>query len=48
MDEFMALFIITISIFVSIFLMLQIKSKKEIIATCFLIALALYVNTYLY
>ena len=48
MDEFMALFIITISILVAVFLMMQIKSLQEIGIAFLLICLALYINSYLY
>lgn len=48
MDEFMAIFIIIISILVALFLMTQVKSFKEIGISFLLISLALYINSYLY
>ena len=48
MDEFMAIFLMLISIAVAGFLATQIRSFKEIIVAFSLICVAIHINTYLY
>lgn len=48
MDEFMAIFLMLMSIAVAGFLATKVRSFKEIIVAFILICITIHINTYLY